>query len=803
MKKSLLSCILALSILLSFVPVLAEEENPEFVTVSVECPDAEKLFRDNYMDYSNLLLRYADDKTPIPLSSVYENRMFATIPAENSKRALEYFIADNMTFTDAPSSDEYSEDSFNFYIMEELSRSGVIKGNEKGEALPFDNITRAEAAAMVMRLLGVDNMSDTDSGFDDVEKDAWYAAAVTKARALGVVSGDDETHFSPMRNVSREEMAALVARCLWISGLQNEKEISRDDLISTLSLADGEEISDWALSAYNTLRTYGTAECVYKEEDEENSEVAFWTHPKDAATRFFAAYVILDACELLQVYPSQTAISFGFDKQMPKIDGSTSTYPFTDQVYRALFSNGFSHPEMPEKHSKSHASYERLINGEVDMIFASVYPASDILELAKEKDVELELIPIAYDAMVFFTNADNPAKGLTKEQISKIYVDNKYTNWNQLGGNTALLYPYCRNNDSGSHAQMERHFLNGKEINAKIRQESTSVSMANILTDVMAAKTEDPKGYGLGYSIYYYFQNMDEFYATNKNLKLLAIDGVYPDDDTIASGEYPLSNNTYIVLRKDEPENSPARKMAEFMLTKEGQACVEGAGFGALYPPNPKNFKIERLSESEEIPASDGSPLISISAEYPQISVKKETTFIKSLNKVFLDIKNDFMNDIREMGEGIAEDYNGEEKDEEEDEDFGYEDIFPYENYLTYTVHKNTNDILSLTFETSMYTGGAHPFGDRQSFTYNVNTKKELSLSDILGKTQKETNEFVIQKFNEEYSDYELWDLEEEAPFVSFYVDDFDLVLYFGQYQIGPYAMGFPEARIPLDEIAE
>nr|MCR4693040.1 substrate-binding domain-containing protein [Bacillota bacterium] len=702
MKKSLLSCILALSILLSFVPVLAEEENPEFVTVSVECPDAEKLFRDNYMDYSNLLLRYADDKTPIPLSSVYENRMFATIPAENSKRALEYFIADNMTFTDAPSGDEYSENSFNFYIMEELSRSGVIKGNEKGEALPFDNITRAEAAAMVMRLLGVDNMSDTDSGFDDVEKDAWYAAAVTKARALGIVSGEDETHFSPMRNVSREEMAALVARCLWISGLQNEKDISRDDLISTLSLADGEEISDWALSAYNTLRTYGTAEYVYDEEDEENSEGAFWTHPKDAATRFFAAYVILDACELLQVYPSQTAISFGFDKQMPKIDGSTSTYPFTDEVYRALFSNGFSHPEMPEKHSKSHASYERLINGEVDMIFASVYPASDILELAKEKDVELELIPIAYDAMVFFTNADNPAKGLTKEQISKIYVDNKYTKWNQLGGDNALLYPYCRNNDSGSHAQMERHFLNGKEINAKIRQESTSISMENILTDVMYAQTEDPKGYGLGYSIYYYFQNMDEFYDTNNNLKLLEIDGVYPDEDTIASGEYPLSNNTYIVLRKDEPENSPARKMAEFMLTKEGQSCVEGAGFGALYPPNPKNFKIERLSYDEEIPAHDGTPIVSISAEYPQISVKKETSFTKSLNNLFLDIKNDFVNDIREMAKDIADYYENGEDEEEEDnyEDFGYEDIFPYENYLTYTIHKNTNDILSLTFET-------------------------------------------------------------------------------------------------------
>lgn len=89
-------------------------------------------------------------------------------------------------------------------------------------------------------------------------------------------------------------------------------------------------------------------------------------------------------------------------------------------------------------------------------------------------------------------------------------------------------------------------------------------------------------GYGLGYSIYYYFNNMDLFYDTKTVLKLLEIDGIMPTDETIADGSYPLSNNTYIVLRKDTPEDSPARKMAEFMLTEAGQECVSEAGFGKL-----------------------------------------------------------------------------------------------------------------------------------------------------------------------------------------------------------------------------
>ena len=58
-----------------------------------------------------------------------------------------------------------------------------------------------------------------------------------------------------------------------------------------------------------------------------------------------------------------------------------------------------------------------------------------------------------------------------------------------------------------------------------------------------------------------------------------------PTDETIADGSYPLSNNTYVVLRKDTPADDPARKMAEFMLTEAGQQCVENAGFGRLKKP--------------------------------------------------------------------------------------------------------------------------------------------------------------------------------------------------------------------------
>ena len=162
------------------------------------------------------------------------------------------------------------------------------------------------------------------------------------------------------------------------------------------------------------------------------------------------------------------------------------------------------------------------------------------------------------------------------------YVMSLDVNWNQIGGPDALLYPYCRNNDSGSHAQMERHFLHGAEIHETIRQETTSYAMQSILTDVINAQTSDPTGYALGYSIYYYYWNANMVLGTADHLKLLEIDGVAPTDETIADGSYPLSNNTYVVLRKDTPEDAPARRLADFMLTEAGQRCVENAGYGPL-----------------------------------------------------------------------------------------------------------------------------------------------------------------------------------------------------------------------------
>ena len=585
--KNLTAAAAVSAMLLSAVSYGAEtpevpETESEFITVSIPY---EATGKTEYDYTKTVLLRYKDTKQPIALSLYFNGDVNGTIPKENKDREVEIFFPEKIKFTDEMPPEAENSNSYEIYIIKKLAERGIIKGDDMGRALPGKNITRAELAAMILRFLGIDPSDKADSGFSDVPKDEWYAKTVAKAKEKGIINGDSETLFSPERNVSREEAIAMAARALWRTGMQDEnKDAAQADFDREGNVKDADKVSSWAYSAYAQLK-YGVP-ADYKESEELDAEGIpidyTYLNPQKPITRFETAEILDRICENFQVYPSELAKKYGFDKKMPVIDGSTSTYPFTEAIYNVMFSNGFESKEKPKKHSKSHVSYEKLIAGERDVIIASVYPAEDILELAKSKGVELELIPIAYDAMVFFTNSENTVSNLTQKQISEIYVDNKYDNWKELGGEDMPLYPYARNYDSGSHAQMQRHFLNGKDINDKIRKETTSVSMSNVLTDVMGCLGTEPKGYGLGYSIYYYFNNMDLFYNTKTELKLLSIDGIEPNDETIANGTYPLSNNTYVVLRKDTPENSPARKLAEFMLTPEGQECVSMAGFGPL-----------------------------------------------------------------------------------------------------------------------------------------------------------------------------------------------------------------------------
>jgi len=254
-----------------------------------------------------------------------------------------------------------------------------------------------------------------------------------------------------------------------------------------------------------------------------------------------------------------------------RIDGSTATIPLSTAALQLLRGTAAGlHQNTTDN------AYNNLISGDKDVIFVTA-PSPDELAAAQQAGVELEVIPVVKDALVFLANADNPTSGLTQQQVKDIYTG-QTTNWNQVGGPDATILPYQRPVNSGSQTLFLQLAM-GTTTPMDATQEMRPNSMGE-LVDVVSMY--DNSADALGYSFFYYTQQM----YNKDNVKLLAIDGVTPSTQTISDGTYPYLTYYYAVVRKDEPADSTARQLINWMLAGEGQQVAASVGYVPLDPSN-------------------------------------------------------------------------------------------------------------------------------------------------------------------------------------------------------------------------
>ena len=256
----------------------------------------------------------------------------------------------------------------------------------------------------------------------------------------------------------------------------------------------------------------------------------------------------------------------------PKIDASLATQPLTDAIYEDFVGES---AEGKIDYSNTHPGYVKLINDEVDLIVVT-QPSEEELALAKEKNVELEVIPVVKEGFVFYVNANNPVSSLTTEQIQKIYTG-EITNWNEVGGNDEKISPLQRPVNSGSQTGMLSLVMKGKQLMEPPKENliDTMEAIINMVSSYTNGRN------AIGYSYYYYattmFKTIDEQVASN--IKLLSVDGVQPNNSTIQAGTYPFNTAYYIVINKADDENSASRKLVKELLSARGQAVAEKAGY--------------------------------------------------------------------------------------------------------------------------------------------------------------------------------------------------------------------------------
>lgn len=257
----------------------------------------------------------------------------------------------------------------------------------------------------------------------------------------------------------------------------------------------------------------------------------------------------------------------------PKVDASLATQPLTNAFIKNFVGENVDVSKLD--YTNTHPGYVRLINDEVDLIVVTE-PSKEELELAKQKGVELEVIPVVKEGFVFYVNSNNKVDSLTKDQIQGIY-SGEITNWKEVGGEDMEIKLFQRPTNSGSQTGMLSLVMKDKKLMDPLKENLVD-TMAQIINFV--SSYENGKN-SIGYSYYYYattmYEGIDKEIASN--IKLIGIDGVKPNAKTIQNGSYPYTTAYYIVINKADDENSPSRKLANLMLSKRGQQVAKNAGY--------------------------------------------------------------------------------------------------------------------------------------------------------------------------------------------------------------------------------
>lgn len=126
------------------------------------------------------------------------------------------------------------------------SRCGLVKGDEVGNVNPNKPLRRCEMAMILSDMLGL-RATAPISTFRDIDGSEWYARAILRCAAAGIMEGSNSMCY-PEDYITREETIVMFARALGVQA---------NDAPDLSAFTDGDKVSGWAAPYMDTLVTLG------------------------------------------------------------------------------------------------------------------------------------------------------------------------------------------------------------------------------------------------------------------------------------------------------------------------------------------------------------------------------------------------------------------------------------------------------------------------------------------------------------------------------------------------------------------
>lgn len=268
--------------------------------------------------------------------------------------------------------------------------------------------------------------------------------------------------------------------------------------------------------------------------------------------------------------------SLKLTENLPKLDGAAAVFPvysafvhavYPSDTYLATYGNCDDPLSQPFQYHNTSMGYQYLAERKTDVFFGA-YPSKNQREYAEENNTTFVYTPIGSEAFVFFVHKDNPIESLTTEQIKGIY-SGKITNWKEVGGRDEEIVAFQRNEGSGSQSMLKR-FMGDTPI-MEAPKEQVNDFMSGIIDVVSSYKS---KSNSIGFSFRYYVEGI----IKNPDIKIVAIDGIYPSIESIKDGSYPITTPLYAVTYR-ENKNPNVDALIDWILSDEGQYIIEETGY--------------------------------------------------------------------------------------------------------------------------------------------------------------------------------------------------------------------------------
>lgn len=229
-----------------------------------------------------------------------------------------------------------------------------------------------------------------------------------------------------------------------------------------------------------------------------------------------------------------------------KIAGSTSVQPLSEELADAFMKKNPDVSIMVAGGGSS-AGIKAAQDGAADIGASS-------RELTPEEKKGLTETVIAKDGIAIIVNPKNDISNLSLDQLRGIFAG-EIASWKDVGGKDAPIHVFTREEGSGTRGAFEELVM-GKE-----KKITGKASVQNATGAIRTAVERDESAIGyisLG--------------SVNERVKVVAVDGIKPGEETVLNGTYKLSR-PFIYLTKGAP-TGVVKAYIDFVLSPEGQRIV-------------------------------------------------------------------------------------------------------------------------------------------------------------------------------------------------------------------------------------